>query len=69
MNAQGLGAPIDLTGHIYGRLEVLGIAGIRRGRRMWNCLCQCGARVVVDGNNLRRDHTRTCGATRCKQQL
>lgn len=69
MKAQGQGAPIDLTGQVYGRLEVLGLAEPKRRRRMWHRMCQCGARIVVDGNNLRRDHSRTCGASKCKALL
>ncbi len=74
MNPQGQGALIDETGNIYGRLEVYSRAakvtgGPHHHHVMWWCLCECGDRVVVDGDNLRSGHTRTCGATKCKALL
>jgi hypothetical protein len=69
MKAQGLGAPIDLAGQIYGRLKLLEQAENQRGQRMWKCVYQCGARIVVDGNSLRREHSRSCGAPACKARL
>jgi hypothetical protein len=48
---------IDMTNKRIGRLLVTGYAGSRfRGRSAkasWDCLCDCGARLVVVGAKLR----------------
>lgn len=54
----------DLTGQTFNRLTVVGLAGARSGSRrkpMWNCLCVCGQRVIVIGDNLRSRCTKSCG--------
>lgn len=33
----------------------------RRGRTRWQCLCDCGAIVIVRGENLKGLSTRSCG--------
>lgn len=55
----------DLTGQTFGRWTVVGYAG-RRGknnRPHWHCLCACAARTTraVNGDNLTRDLTQSCG--------
>jgi len=57
---------LDLTGHTYGRLLVMGYAGkMGRGRsvHMWICQCECSTIKLIAGINLRsRDKpTRSCG--------
>lgn len=49
----------SLNGKRFGRLIVLGIA-FRNSQIMWNCLCDCGAKFVCSGGNLRRG-TKSCG--------
>jgi hypothetical protein len=51
---------IDLTGKRFGRWTVRAYAGDRK----WSCLCDCGARVIVDGNELRRGSSKSCGCRR-----
>ena len=60
---------IDLTGHKYGRLTVLGRAenyispnGFQNTQ--WDCLCECGNKIVVSQANLRNGETRSCGCLR-----
>jgi hypothetical protein len=48
---------IDLTGKRFGRWTVRAYAGDRK----WSCLCDCGARGMVDGNELRRGKSKSCG--------
>src|SRR5262249_55686318 len=49
---------IDLVGKRFGRWLVIS----RRGSKdWWSCRCDCGARVTVRGNNLKRGKTRSCG--------
>ena len=53
---------IDLTGKKIGRLTVIGKHGHNKhGQLMWECLCDCGNKTVVVGQNLRRGMTKSCG--------
>ncbi|MCB7318609.1 hypothetical protein [Lacrimispora sp. 210928-DFI.3.58] len=53
---------IDLRGHRYGRLTVLGPASEHDGRmNQWECLCDCGNHVVCSRDNLRSGNTQSCG--------
>ncbi len=51
---------IDLIGKRFGRLRVIAYAG----RSRWCCVCDCNARVVVRGERLRSDRTKSCGCLR-----
>jgi hypothetical protein len=53
---------IDLTGERFGRWTVIAYAG----RHRWSCVCSCGARVIVDGGNLRGGRSKSCGC-RCSE--
>ena len=53
---------IDLTGRRFGRLVVLELAGSKRGRHLWKCLCDCGTIVYVTTDRLTAlKGTRSCG--------
>lgn len=58
---------LDLTGQVFGRLEVLRFAGHSRKasgetRRMWECRCGCsGRKLLVRAEDLRSGNTRSCG--------
>ena len=58
-----MGRKIDLTGQVFGKLTVLEEAKERNksGSVCWICQCECGNTVVVSGDNLRRNHTKSCG--------
>ena len=57
-----MGAFIDLTDKIFGRLKVLNREGVDKDKRpMWNCICECGKNTIVKGNLLRRGETKSCG--------
>lgn len=51
----------DLTGMRFGTLTVESISEEKsiRGNLSWNCVCDCGARVVVNGGNLKSGHTKS----------
>lgn len=51
----------------FGRLLVIKSAPIRPNtrHRFWTCQCDCGNEVIVDGSNLKNNHTRSCGCL-CK---
>lgn len=53
---------IDITGHKYGFLTVLGISHRNdRGIILWDCLCDCGNEIKTYSNNLRSGNAKSCG--------
>ena len=60
---------IDLTGQPFGRLLVLYECGrAKDGHALWRCQCECGNEVTVSGNNLRSEHTTSCGCY-CRERV
>lgn len=77
----------DLTGQKFGRLTVLGFyrkeehqgkdkcrgAGLHlQYRYYWDCICECGNKIITTGNSLKSGHTKSCGCymiDRAKSQL
>lgn len=60
--APSWGVKAKLTGRIFGRLLVLGIAGSgKRGSTYWDCVCQCGRTTTVLGVSLANGKTKSCG--------
>lgn len=55
---------VNLTDDIFGRLTVLGFAGIVKNHRYWWCECECGNVTRVDGGNLKSGNSHSC---RCLQ--
>jgi hypothetical protein len=52
----------DITGQRFGRLTALKPTSERRyASVVWLCQCDCGQQVSIDGKNLRRGDTRSCG--------
>lgn len=53
----------DLTGQVFGRLTVESLNSYdeKNNKYCWNCVCECGAKVVVAGNHLKNGHTQSCG--------
>lgn len=52
----------DIAGQRFGRLVAIRQTGHQlNGRAVWLCLCDCGAKVEVTGQNLRNGNTRSCG--------
>ena len=52
---------IDLTGHVYSRLTVLGYARKKGKHHYWHCSCDCSKKSVVASTSLRSGHTQSCG--------
>ena len=54
---------IDLTGKVFGYVEVLKAAGIDKNHHsLWECRCLlCGKSYIAAGTNLKRKATRSCG--------
>lgn len=62
-------------GNTYGRLTVIEFAGskkVNHGKSSlatWLCSCECGRTVVVNGHDLRRGNTTSCGCYKREQLL
>lgn len=61
-----MGKYTDLTGLQFGRLTVIAKAkpSIRtdgKPRTRWRCRCECGNEIIVNGDNLTRGNTVSCG--------
>ena len=55
---------IDLTNKRFGRLLVSSLNRVDGKQYYWNCTCDCGNTVIVEGNSLRSGHTQSCGYNR-----
>ena len=52
----------DLTGQRFGRLTVLErAASTPTGQATWYCRCDCGKVCVIEGANMRKGNTKSCG--------
>lgn len=58
-----MGQLVDLTGKRFGRLAVIVISDKRdsSGSVYWECKCDCGNIVTVNGRSLRGGNQRSCG--------
>src|SRR5215472_2117531 len=55
---------LNLLGEKFGRLVVEAAAGTFRQHSLWQCRCNCGIQIVVEGSNLRSGNSKSCGCTR-----
>jgi hypothetical protein len=61
---------IDITAQRFGRLSVLERSGTTRGGQiLWLCRCDCGKQVIVQGGDLRKGATRSCGCLRSESTI
>lgn len=55
------GSTIDLTGHIFGRLKVIGFSHRNQARRFyWECQCECGSSHLSTSGNLKSEKSTQC---------
>lgn len=55
----------EFTGKRFGKLTVVGRAMNNKHRQSrWYCVCSCGNRITVIGNNLKNKNTQSCGCLR-----
>ena len=54
----------DLSGRVFSRLKVVREVGRTKGRRMWECVCDCGSIATVDHRALKSGNTSSCGCFR-----
>ena len=57
-----MGRPaINILGKRFGRLIVLSCKGLIGKEMKWLCICDCGVKKAVTGNNLRSGNQTSCG--------
>lgn len=58
----------DLTGQRFNKLVVLERVDTVNSEHgaVWNCICDCGNKTVVSGQNLKNGNTKSCGCLRHK---
>lgn len=54
----------DLTGQKFGRLTVVSVDIPTKYGYKWNCVCDCGKKISVQGTNLTMHNTMSCGCLR-----
>jgi hypothetical protein len=52
---------LDLVGQRFGRLTALSFDRIEKRISFWNCICDCGKKITVNGSSLKLGHTQSCG--------
>lgn len=52
---------IDETGKRYGLLTVVRESHVKQYKTYWECLCDCGMTVFVQGDSLRSGNSKSCG--------
>lgn len=62
-----MGKFVNLTGIKFNSLTVIGKSETdANGNIKWECLCDCGNSCICYGDNLRRNHTKSCGCLKEK---
>ena len=60
----------DITGMKFTRLTVISrAANSKAGQTCWNCRCDCGNEVVVQGAALKDGHSKSCGCIKIEQTI
>lgn len=52
---------IDLTGQTFGRWTVVSLDPTSVKPKRWHCVCECGTKRIVAGQNLRNGRSTSCG--------
>lgn len=64
----GVTTPPDMIGKEFGRLTVLSLVekdpSLKNRCLYYECVCDCGKHVIVQGAALRKGHTTSCGCSR-----
>ncbi len=60
----------DLTGHTFGRLEVIGLNQdlSKASKYVWDCVCECGKTHRTSSQCLVYGYTMSCGCLRDERQ-
>ncbi len=63
----------NIVGNIYGKLTVISQAETQitktgQHKIMWNCKCECGSSVIVEGSQLKSGKTQSCGCIKSRME-
>lgn len=62
--------PLNLSEQRFGKLTAICTVGSNaQGNSMWLCLCDCGKSVVVNSQNLKNGHTKSCGCRKVEATI
>ncbi len=56
----------NLVGQRFGMLLVLSVLGVKEGRIVWLCRCDCGCGAVIYGKSLLTGNSSSCGCRQIK---
>lgn len=60
---------IDLTNKKFNRLTVIKrVENNKLNKVCWLCKCECGNEIIVESQNLRTNHTKSCGCLNNEQR-
>lgn len=59
-----MGKLIYMVGKRYSRLTITSRAENEGTRASWNCVCDCGNTITLNGKQIRSGHTKSCGCYR-----
>ena len=54
----------NLAGQRFNNLVVLERAEGKYGKVLWKCICDCGTETITTSDNLKSEHTKSCGCLR-----
>lgn len=54
----------EFVGKRFGHLVIQSFAGWKNHTRLWKCICDCGTKIILDGENLERGKPKSCGCAR-----
>lgn len=57
----------DIRGRRFGRLVVIGYAGIRKQKSVWRCKCDCGKETLTVRSQLTSGMTQSCGCLKVEK--
>lgn len=58
----------DITGTVFGRLEVVGYGGRKGKAILWLCKCECGNMVKCRLDHMKTGRTKSCGCLNIELQ-
>lgn len=65
-----MGKFIDLEGQKFNRLLVIKLDRIEKNYgTFWECLCDCGNKIICRGSSLRNKETKSCGCLHIEQAI
>ena len=56
-----IGKYIDISNKRFGKLIALNVSHQVNKLYFWNCICDCGNKLITSGNRLRYGKTKSCG--------